>query len=101
MRGVVVTLGAKGCLVVDEAGPTAIPAPPVVAVDTVGAGDTFSGALAVALAEGKTLRDAAAWACAAGALAVRSHGAQGGIPRREEIDAFWIQWKRNRDRGET
>ena len=51
-----------------------VPAPEVAAVDTVGAGDGFNGALAVALAEGRPLVDAAAWACAAGALAVTRPG---------------------------
>jgi ribokinase len=63
-----------------------IPSPRVVAVDTVGAGDAFNGALAVALAEGRSLFEAAAWASAAAALAVTRQGAQGALPRREAID---------------
>jgi ribokinase len=85
-RAVVVTMGSLGCLVATETGMRRVEAPAVAAVDTVGAGDAFSGALAVALGEGRTLAEAAAWACAAGALAVTRPGAQGASPLRGEID---------------
>lgn len=84
--GVVVTLGAGGCLVLHEGKEAIIPAHPVAAVDTVGAGDAFNGALAVALAEGLTLFEAATWATAAAALAVTKPGAQDALPYRPEID---------------
>jgi len=62
-------------------------APPVVSpVDTVGAGDAFAGALAVAQAEGRNLPDSVRIANAAGALATLSPGAQAAIPRRKEIE---------------
>jgi ribokinase len=86
VRNVAVTLGPKGCLVAEESGCQLVAAPAVAAIDTVGAGDAFNGALAVALAEGRSLVAAAAWACAAGALAVTRPGAQGALPRRWEID---------------
>jgi ribokinase len=84
---VVITLGSRGCLVVD-AKPHAIPAPRVQAVDTVGAGDAFNGALAAALAAGgpSDLHNAAAWANAAAALAVTRPGAQSALPYRDAID---------------
>jgi ribokinase len=85
-RDVVVTLGAAGCLVVTGQGSRLVPGCRVEVVDTVGAGDAFNGVLAVALAEGRPLAEAAAWACAAGAIAVTKYGAQGALPRREEID---------------
>ncbi len=85
-RQVIVTRGGDGCVVVTEDGTFAITAPSVEVVDTVGAGDAFNGALAVALAEGRPLAESAAWACAAGALAVTRPGAQGALPRRAEID---------------
>jgi ribokinase len=85
-RSVIVTLGEQGCLVVEPSGVFLVPACNVEVVDTVGAGDAFNGALAVALAEGRPLADAAAWACAAGALAVTKPGAQGALPRRAEIE---------------
>lgn len=85
--GVIVTLGARGCLVLGrEWGQNLVPAPRVEAIDTVGAGDAFNGALAVALAEGLGPVDASVFACAAGSLAVTRPGAQGGLAGRAEID---------------
>jgi ribokinase len=83
---VVITLGSMGCRVAAAAGLWPIPAPRVEAVDTVGAGDAFSGALAVALAERRSLVESAAWASAAAALAVTRPGAQAALPHREAID---------------
>jgi len=85
-EAVVITLGGDGCLVVDGSGATAIPPHRVEVVDTVGAGDAFSGALAAALAEGQPLVEAARWATAAGAIAVTRPGAQGALPTRDAID---------------
>jgi ribokinase len=85
---VVLTLGGAGCLVADAAGTTHLPAHAVRVVDTVGAGDAFNGALAAALAEGRPVREAAAWATRAGAIAVTKPGAQGALPTRAEIDAL-------------
>ena len=65
---VVQTLGAKGCRI-RSTGET-IPAPPVKAVDTTGAGDTFTAVLAVRLAEGRPLAEACAMANAAAAKSV-------------------------------
>jgi ribokinase len=89
--GVVLTLGSRGCEVADTDGTWSIRALPVDAVDTVGAGDAFNGALAVALAEGRPLREAAAWANAAAALAVTKSGAQSALPDREGIDRLAAQ----------
>jgi ribokinase len=88
-RALVITLGAGGCLVAGEGVTTGIAAPRVEAVDTVGAGDAFNGALAVALGEHRSLLQAADWAMVAAALAVTRPGAQSALPRREEIDAFY------------
>lgn len=86
---VIVTLGAQGALLVERDGQTPIPARPVTPVDTTAAGDTFSGALAVAWAMGRSLRAAAAWATAAAALSVTRPGAQSSIPTRAEVEAFF------------
>ena len=87
-RAVVITLGAQGCFVAASATRVHLPAPRVEAIDTVGAGDAFNGALAVALAENRSLREAAAWANAAAALAITRTGAQSALPYREAIDAL-------------
>jgi ribokinase len=59
-------------------------------IDTVAAGDTFCGALAVALSESKTLPDAARFANIAAALSVTKKGAQASIPLRAETDAIFF-----------
>ena len=83
---VIITMGSKGALVYDDDA-VIIPARKVEAVDTTAAGDTFCGALCVALAEGKTLHEAALFATAASSLAVQKPGAQDSIPSRDETDA--------------
>ncbi|MHC5033991.1 MAG: ribokinase [Planctomycetota bacterium] len=83
---VFLTLGAEGVCVCDGTECFRAAAPEVEAVDTVGAGDCFSGTLAVALAEGMTLRDAARFAACAAALSVQKAGAQPSLPRREAIE---------------
>jgi ribokinase len=87
-RTVIITLGERGVLVVDHEGSEQIPAFPVKAVDTTGAGDAFIGALAVFLAEGASLRTAARRANAVAALSVTRPGAQGSFPTRSEVEAF-------------
>jgi ribokinase len=84
---VVLKLGEKGALVADRHGIRHFPAPRVDAVDATAAGDTFNGALAVALAEGRSLAEAVAFANAAAALSVTRLGAQASIPLRAEVDA--------------
>lgn len=85
---VIVTLGDLGILVVDEIGTEYIPAYAVQVVDTVAAGDAFTGALAVGLAGGRSLRDAARYANAAAAMAVMKPGAQDAMPTSAEVEAF-------------
>jgi ribokinase len=86
IRTVIVTLGDRGCLIVEGEHSPHVPGFTVETVDTVGAGDAFNGVLALALAEGLPLPEAARWANAAGALAVTKAGAQGALPRRDEIE---------------
>ena len=84
---VVVTLGAKGALVVTEKQETLIQSfAPKETVDTTAAGDCFTGALAVALGEGKTLGYAVEFANAAASLSVEKAGAQPSLPNRYETD---------------
>jgi len=82
---VVMTRGKKGALLVADS-LTHIAAKKVHPVDTVGAGDAFNGALAVALAEGRELKEAVKFAASAGAIACTRYGAQPSMPRRKEID---------------
>ncbi len=85
---IVVTLGKRGVLLCDQAGLKPMTARIVNAVDSTGAGDCFSGALAVKLAEGASLPVAVSFAQAAAALSVTRLGAQASMPTREEVDAF-------------
>lgn len=77
---VVLTLGAQGALVADAQGVRPVPTPTVTAVDTVGAGDAFAGALCYRLVQGDTLDEAAAFAARVGAFAVTKPGAQPSYP---------------------
>lgn len=86
---VVVTLGANGALLVRRDGAPALlqPPPKVQPVDTTGAGDCFSGALAQALAGGQDLPDAVRYAVAAAALSTTGPGARGALPDDEAVRA--------------
>lgn len=87
-RAVIVTLGAKGAVLVGGAVEVHVPAPEVDAVDTTGAGDAFCGGLADALARGESLEDALAWAVAVGAAAVTRSGAQTALPTADQVRAI-------------
>lgn len=88
VQNVVITLGEKGALVYNVEVSMFVPAYQVKAVDTTAAGDVFNGALAVALSEGRTLPDAARFACAASAISVTRMGAQNSVPSRDELDNY-------------
>jgi ribokinase len=85
---VVVTLGARGALMLRGNERATAAGFPVRAVDTTGAGDCFVAALAVALAGQCPPAEAVRFANAAAALAVTRHGAQSAMPTRDEVDAF-------------
>jgi ribokinase len=83
---VVVTLGAEGALVVEPGvDPVLVPGAVVDVVDTTGAGDVFCGVLAVELARGGSLLDAARAAVHAASLSVTGAGARGRPPRPEDL----------------
>ncbi|MGY1672156.1 PfkB family carbohydrate kinase [Geodermatophilus sp. SYSU D00710] len=86
---VVVTLGARGALLVPGEGPASLQAPPPVeAVDTTGAGDCFTGALGAALARGAEPADAVREAVAAAALSTTGPGARGALPDADAVRAL-------------
>jgi ribokinase len=88
VRAVVVTMGAAGALLVNASGSIPAPGFPVQAVDTVGAGDAFNGALATLLAAGATVEDALLVANAAGGLACTRQGAVEALPTRAAVQAL-------------
>jgi ribokinase len=94
---VVITLGSAGSLYASrDAGKTMVPAQRVTAVDSTGAGDTFVGALSVALGEGRPMREALAWASSAAALSVQRSGASTAMPYRIEIEELAEQGKQRK-----
>lgn len=91
---VAVSLGAEGAVLYKDGKEIARATPPKVqVVDTVGAGDTFTAALTVALIEGKAPQDALAFAVTAGALACTRPGAQPSLPHRRDVDALALGGK--------
>jgi len=88
VKAVVVTMGARGFLWADSEAMAFVAAPAVTAVDATAAGDAFTGSLAVGLAQGQSLPDAAAFAARVAALSVTKMGAQPSLPTRQEVDAF-------------
>lgn len=84
----IVTEGKRGVSLQQNGERVLIPGFHVPVVDTTGAGDTFNGALAVALSKGMALEDACRYANAAAALSVTKLGAQTGMPTEKELESF-------------
>lgn len=85
---VILTLGKRGALLAHAGQIHHFPAFDVTPVDTTAAGDAFLGGFAVALAEGRPLREAVRWGNAAGALATTQLGAQPSLPTRRAVEAL-------------
>jgi len=83
---VIITMGAQGALLLHGDTYQFFPAPVCQAVDTTAAGDVFSGALVVAILEGKSILEAVPFACQAAALSVCKMGAQASAPYRDELN---------------
>lgn len=83
-----VTLGPDGVLFVENGEVAHIPAFQIEAVDTLGAGDVWHGAFALALAEGQGEREAIRFASAVAAIKCTRFGGRAGSPRRDEVEAF-------------
>ena len=88
VEAVILTMGSKGFLLADGNATELVPAMKVKAVDTTAAGDAFTGSLAVGLAQGRSLRDAALFANRVAAFSVTRLGAQPSMPTMEELQEF-------------
>lgn len=86
VRTVIVTIGAKGCLCVTEDTVERYPIDACQPVDTTAAGDSFTGAFALALSEGKECREAIRFGQMVSAIVVTRKGAQTSIPSRKELN---------------
>ncbi len=91
VKAVIVTLGSKGFLLAEGNTTELVPAMEVQAVDTTAAGDAFAGSLAVGLAQGQSLREAALFANRVAAFSVTRLGAQPSMPTRSELEEFILQ----------
>ncbi len=85
VKNVIITMGSSGAFVSTTSEEFMVSAPIVQAVDTTAAGDTFSGALVVALAENKSMADAVNFANKAASISVTKLGAQSSVPYRKDI----------------
>ncbi len=85
-KNVIATLGSRGALIANKEGVEIVAGYKVQAVDTVAAGDSFNGALAVALIEGKSLQESVRFANAMGALTVQKKGAIPSLHYRADVE---------------
>ncbi len=85
VQNVIITLGKQGAYLQTSDLKILVPTPSVKAVDTTAAGDTFSGAIAVAIAENMDWENAVRFACRAASISVTRLGAQASVPYRNEI----------------
>ncbi len=88
VKELIVTLGSKGSLYINKEKSMFKKAYKVEAVDTTAAGDSYTGALAVALSQDKGIEDAMDFASKVGALSVLKEGAQSSLPTLEEVKNF-------------
>ena len=91
VKQVLATCGARGVCWCSAAGTRWFPAWKVKAVDTVGAGDCFSGTFAATVADGKSIEQAIRFAITAASICVTRPGAQASIPKRREILKFSVE----------
>jgi ribokinase len=96
VRYIITTLGSKGCMIFDglDDKELKVPAFPVEAVDTVGAGDCFNGVLASQLCKGKTIKRAVLFATCAASIAATRKGPQTSMPTHQEIIARVKEYNR-------
>lgn len=87
VRDVVTTLGERGAEVANASGVSTVAPYAVKAVDTVGAGDAFTGAMCAMLANGSSVQQASRVGAVAGALATTVHGAVPSLPKRQAVES--------------
>jgi ribokinase len=93
-KAVVLTRGSQGSILMERGKqPRRIDPYPIAAVDALGAGDCFSGSLAVALSEGKSIVEAAGWASVAAALSTLGHGGIAPLPSRAEVEDHFRRYE--------
>jgi ribokinase len=88
VKAVILTMGSKGYLLATKETMEFVPSPKVDAVDATAAGDAFTGSLAVGLAQGKTLKEAALFANYVATLSVTKMGAQSSMPDAGQVENF-------------
>lgn len=88
LKEVVITLGELGAVWVHANGSSVIPSYKVKAIDTTAAGDSYTAAIAVGLAEGREMAEALRFAAQTAAIVVTRPGAQTALPSREEVESF-------------
>lgn len=88
IKQLIVTLGEKGSLLVNESGHEKFEAMKVDAVDTTAAGDSFTGALAFGIDQGESIMEAIKLATQVAAISVTRKGAQSSLPNMAEVEAF-------------
>ncbi len=88
VKELIVTMGDKGSLYVNDKENNVYSAHKVDPIDTTAAGDSFTGGIAVALSEGKSMEEAIKFATKVGALTVTKQGAQSSLPTRGEVERF-------------
>jgi ribokinase len=92
VQNVIITLAEKGSLIVNRKETVHVPSLKVKPVDTVAAGDSFNGALAVGIVNGRPLKDAVEYANAVGAITVTREGAIPSLPTKLEVEEFLIHY---------
>jgi ribokinase len=92
VKTLIVTMGEQGALVMDGGDEFYVPGISVDVVDTTGAGDAFNAGLAIALAEGKTLREAVQYAACTGALACTKLGVIPALATRAAADELYNKY---------
>jgi ribokinase len=97
----IVTCGSEGVRFFDGSEIKLVPAIKVIPIDTTGAGDTFSGAFSVAIAEGKSLQDSILFGNIAAGLSVTKKGAQTGMPKRNDVSQFVKEKEYQNEKGHT